>query len=81
MIAHLIFKVLAGRTVCWAQMPVVAHVIEYFLGMDLQLGQVIEIPVNPAPFIPLLEIGWWIVRICPSSSNHIMMQPMLSTTG
>ena len=64
MVTHLVFEVLAGRTVCWAQVPVIAHVVEYFLWMDLQLGQVIEISVNPATFIPLLEIGWWVVRIC-----------------
>ena len=58
----LVFKVLAGRTVGGAQVTVVGHVIQHFLGMDIEFREVVELPVNPAALIPLLQIGCGIIR-------------------
>ena len=46
-----------------AQVPVVAHVIEDFLRVNLEFGQVVEVPMHPASFIPLFEVGRWVIRI------------------
>ena len=63
MIAHFVFEILTRCTVGGAQMPVVAHIVQDFLWVNLKFGQVVEIPMYPASLIPLFEVGRWVIRI------------------
>ena len=65
MVAHFVLEVLQRRTVDRTQMRRVRHVVDHFLGMGIDLSQVIDGPVDPSGVIPFGQLRDAVIRLAP----------------